>query len=115
MSNYSVFIVIVIICSAKSSSPKVQQHPQVVQMMLFDHGYHSVPQVRHNLQLDAFTSQVVEKQLGTRNPLGMDAACQSHIKLNRESTVGLHCTYNIENNFKIINIPGTCHIEDNIS
>lgn len=75
----------------------------------------SVPRVRHNLQLGAFTSQVIENQLGTRSPLGMNAACQSYMKLNRESTARLLFTYKIEIKFQIRNIHGTCHIEDNVS
>lgn len=83
-------------------------------MKLFDHRYNSVPRVCHNLQLDTFTSQVVENQFGARSPLGVDSAYQSHIKLNREATAGLCCVSESENHLKSLNIPGTWHMEDNI-
>lgn len=44
-----------------------------------------VPGVCHDLQLHAFTSQVVEEQLGTGRPLGMDATCQSFHGVNIRS------------------------------
>lgn len=68
----------------------------------FDRGYYTVPWVRHNLQFNTFTSQVIEKQLGTRSPLGMDTPCQTCKKFNRRATAGLLFTVKSKYEFKTI-------------
>lgn len=87
------------------------------QTVLSDHVDPCVPWVCHNLELGTFSSQVIEKQLGTRNPLGMNTACQTYKKLNREATANLHnikCK-NIFQGFRVRKILCTWNAEDDIT